>query len=178
MDLTIREIINEDINLIADYWLLSPPEFLMSMGVDLAKRPSRESFTKMLESQIQSPLIEKQTYALIWEIDGKAVGHCNVNNIDFGKSAFMHLHFWNQENRKKGMGIDFVKKSMAMFFETLELKTICCEPYALNPAPNKVLSKVGFAFVKTHVCIPGSLNFEQEVNLWKMDRNVFRNEHS
>jgi hypothetical protein len=49
-----------------------------------------------------------------------------------------------------------------------------CEPYALNPAPNKTLEKLGFKFLKTYTTIPGWINFEQEVNLWELKNNIFK----
>jgi RimJ/RimL family protein N-acetyltransferase len=60
----------------------------------------------------------------------------------------MHLHLWYPDKRIKGMGVQLVKKSLPYFFNNLHLKTLYCEPYALNPAPNKTLPKVGFEFVK------------------------------
>jgi hypothetical protein len=44
----------------------------------------------------------------------------------------------------------------------------------LNPAPNKTLEKIGFTFIKSHTCVPGYLNFEQEVNRWEMTHETFK----
>jgi len=73
----------------------------------------------------------------------------------------MHLHLWNAASRKKGIGSQLVKMSLKYFFENLKLKRLFCEPYALNPAPNKTLEKTGFDFVKEYITIPGAFNFEQ-----------------
>jgi len=168
--LNVRVIEDRDISKIADYWLLSDPEFMVSMGVDLDKLPSREGLSNMLRQQIETPIEEKMAYALIWELNGKAIGHSNVNGIEFGKQATMHLHLWNSNERRKGMGTELLKKSLPFYFNDLKLKTLWCEPYALNPAPNKTLEKVGFTFIKRYTTVPGSLNFEQEVNQWRMDK--------
>lgn len=166
----VRLLEAKDINLIADYWLLSDPEFMVGMGVDLDKLPSREGLSNMLRQQLETPIEQKMAYALIWELNGKAVGHSNVNGIEFGKQATMHLHLWNSAVRRKGMGTELLKMSLPFYFNDLQLKTLWCEPYALNPAPNKTLEKVGFTFVKRYTTVPGSLNFEQEVNQWRMDK--------
>ena len=168
--ISVREIESRDIDLIADYWLKSDSEFLVSMGVDLDKLPTREGLTKMLTEQINSPIDNKKSFALIWELNGKQFGHSNVNEIEFGKQATMHLHLWHSDNRKKGMGTELVKKSIPFYFEKLKLETLFCEPYSLNPAANKTLKKVGFEFEKKYKTIPGSLNFEQEVNRWKLTK--------
>ena len=44
----VREIELKDIDLIADYWLESEPDFLINMGVDLNKLPTRSGLRKML----------------------------------------------------------------------------------------------------------------------------------
>lgn len=171
--LHVREIQASDIPYLVDYWSYSDPEYLVAMGVDLDKLPNEGELEAMLGSQLGVPLTEKKSYALIWEQNGEPVGHCNVNQIEFGKQAHMHLHLWQSGNRKSGIGSVLVKKSIPFFFQNLELETLICEPYALNPAPNRTLEKIGFTFVKSHTCIPGYLNFEQEVNRWELTREAF-----
>jgi RimJ/RimL family protein N-acetyltransferase len=171
--LSVRELQEQDIPSIVAYWLQATPEFLKGMGADPDKLPDEASWHQMLKQQVRTPYEEKQSYCTIWEIDGKAAGHCNVNKIVFGKEAYMHLHLWQKEGRQKGAGAQLVKLSLPHFFRNLQLKTVYCEPYALNPAPNKALEKAGFRFVKEYTTIPGSLNFEQSVHLWEMPEERF-----
>lgn len=173
MNLKVRELNHSDISLLVDYWLKSSPEHLVGMGVDLAKLPSLQGLRKMLETQLETPLKERQSYALIWELDAQAIGHSNINQITFGQRASMHLHLWQSNHRKAGLGAQLVKLSLPFYFEKFELEALFCEPYALNPAPNKTLQKLGFEFIKKYKTIPGSINFEQEVNQWKLSKNKF-----
>jgi len=172
-DLKVREITNKDIPLISDYWVEADPAFLISMGVDLSKVPNREELEKMLTSQVETPINLKKSFALIWEINGVPVGHCNVNSIIFGNKAKMHLHLWKNDFRNKGDGLKLVRKSIPLFFDRLNLNLIECEPYAKNPAPNRTLEKAGFTFIKTYNTIPGSLNFKQDVNLWQLKKQDY-----
>ncbi|HMK25669.1 MAG TPA: GNAT family protein [Chitinophagaceae bacterium] len=172
--LSVREIQKCDIEPITQYWLTADPAFLTGMGVDLNKMPSREEWVTMLSEQLAQPYPEKKSYCMIWLADNKAIGHCNVNKIKFGEEAYMHLHVWNTEFRKKGMGTELVKISLPYFFENLELKKIFSEPYALNPAPNRTLEKAGFTFVKEYITTPGFLNFEQAVNLWELTYEQYK----
>ncbi len=171
--LSVREIQQEDIKLIADYWLESDPDYLIGMGVDLDKLPSRAAFTNMLIEQINATPENKVTYALIWSINNEPIGHSNVNKITFGKEAFMHLHLWTTKHRQQGMGTAFVKLSLPYYFNTLQLENLFCEPFANNPAPSKTLKKVGFEFEKKYSTIPGTLNNEQEVNRWKLSKENY-----
>lgn len=168
--LSVREMQADDISLITDYWLESDPDFLVGMGADLSKMPSRKELNRMLTNQLRMPLKLKMSYALIWLIDNKPSGHTNVNSIIFGKEAYMHLHIWHPDYRKKGIGTQLVTMSLPYYFENLKLQELFCEPYALNPAPNRTLAKVGFEFVREYVTIPGMINFEQPVKQWKMTK--------
>ena len=168
--LSVREITLADVESVVDYWLVSSDEHLEGMGVDLKRLPTREELTQVLNHQISLPYEDKMSYGLVWLKDGKPIGHCNVNPVDFGKEGNMHLHIWQPENRQKGIGSILVKKSLPYFFDNLQLKVLYCEPYALNPAPLKTLEKVGFKFIKKYVTVPGSINFEQEVNQWQLTR--------
>jgi RimJ/RimL family protein N-acetyltransferase len=171
--LSVREIQNDDIPSITTYWLTAKTAYLQGMGVDVEKIPTQEQWFHILSEPLRQEYQEKKSYCTIWEMDGIPIGHCNVNKIIFGQEAFMHLHLWYPDKRTKGTGVQLVKKSLPYFFNNLQLKVLYCEPYALNPAPNKTLPKVGFEFVKEYITIPGYLNFEQKVCLWQMTREQF-----
>lgn len=171
--LSVRELRSDDIEALTNYWLHADPAFLQGMGVDLGKLPKREEWHRMLTEQLATPQKEKKSYALIWEVDGQAVGHSNINKIVFGQEAYMHLHIWNPQVRKKGYGVQFIRLSLPYYFTNFELQTLYCEPYALNPAPNLTLARAGFRLLKEYVTTPGWINFEQPVRLWSMSREEF-----
>ena len=167
-ELEIREIEKKDIESIADYWLLSDPIFMEGMGVNLDKMPVREEWNDMLLEQINTPLKEKKSFCMIWLVDDVAIGHSNINKIIWGQEAFIHLHIWKPEIRKKGYGTEFIRLSALHFFKKFQLQKLYCEPYALNEAPNKTLANAGFQLVKEYITTPGWINFEQPVKLWVM----------
>jgi [ribosomal protein S5]-alanine N-acetyltransferase len=168
--LSVREITAADVAPLVDYWLTATPQFLRGMGADPAKIPDRATWENMLHEQIATPYTEKKAYCIIWLVNEQPIGHSNVNKIVFGDEAYMHLHVWNAALRGTGYGRQLLEKTIPFFFKNLQLKKLYCEPYAHNPAPNKILPKAGFRFVKSYTTTPGYLNFEQEVNLWEMDR--------
>lgn len=167
--LSVRELQASDIEPLTDYWLSASDSFLQGMGVDISKVPAREQWYTMLNQQLQQPYIEKQSYGMIWLLDGKPIGHSNVNKIVFGEEAYMHLHIWDASVRKMGYGIAFIRLTIPYFFKNLQLKKLYCEPYALNAAPNRTLEKAGFKLLSEYITIPGWLNFEQPVKLWVME---------
>jgi RimJ/RimL family protein N-acetyltransferase len=166
--LTTRPLQHADIPLLLDYWFNSDKTFLQGMGLDVSKLPSREQFRNMLETLLNTPLNQRTSYCIIWLQHGKPIGHCNTNPTTFGQDAKMHLHIWHPGERQKGLGTELVKMTLPYFFNDLQLKTLWCEPYALNPAPNKTMKKAGFEFIKEYVTTPGIFNFEQPVKQWRM----------
>lgn len=172
--LSVREIEAGDVELLTGYWLGADAAFLQGMGADPAKLPGREQWIAMLSAQLGQAYPDKQSYCIIWQANGRPVGHSNVNRISWGEEAYMHLHLWHPGARHKGWGPELVKMTLPYFFENLQLKKLCCEPYALNPAPNKVLEKTGFTFVKKYTTTPGFINFEQTVNRWELSHAQYK----
>jgi RimJ/RimL family protein N-acetyltransferase len=171
--LTVRELTVPDIEHLVNYWMNAGDDYLIAMGVDLSKMPKKEQLTEMLQQQVSADYRDKNSYALIWLVNGVASGHSNINKIIFGEEAFMHLHLWNGHLRKKGYGTAFIGKSLPYFFKNFSLKKLFSEPYALNPAPHHALQKSGFDSRGRYITVPGSINFRQEVMLWEMSLEKF-----
>ncbi len=88
--LSIKLLDISDIPAVLNYWMNASSEYLESMGADIEKMPSEQDFKKMLLKQLDTPLEQKSGLATIWMIDGKRVGHCNVNQLEFGKELRWH----------------------------------------------------------------------------------------
>ncbi|NDV15441.1 GNAT family N-acetyltransferase [Muricauda sp. TY007] len=170
MKLSVREMKQSDIEHFAQYWLNATDQYLLDMGVDTKKRPTKEQIEKLVNDQIGVPMEKRKAYFLTWLYDDEPIGCSNVNQIEYGKKAFMHLHIWRHSNRQRGIGTRLIKKSLPFYFKNLKLQELYCEPYALNPAPNKAMGKIGFTFIKQYLTVPGASNFEQMVNQWKLTK--------
>jgi [ribosomal protein S5]-alanine N-acetyltransferase len=172
--LSVREINESDFENIIDYFLNADKNFLLAMGVDESKLPERQEWLKLLSDEFELPVKKKKLYYIIWLLNDEPLGHSNINKIIFGEEAYMHLHMWHPEKRQKGIGLEFMKMSLRLYFDKFELKKLFCEPYAKNPAPNKTLERLGFDFIEQHDTTPGWLNFFQTVNRWDMDLNKYK----
>ena len=161
-----------EIPFVVDYFLDADQEFLKGMGADKNKLPKREKWIGLFEKKFEIPVAKKKFFDLIWLLNDIPVGHSNINNISYGKQATMHLHLWQSKNRKQGLGSAFVKLSIPIYFETFQLDKLICEPYAGNPAPNQVLKKVGFNFIKSYETTPGWINFHQKVCKYEFTKEM------
>jgi len=158
-----------DCELMVDYFLTATDAFLEGMGVDRRKLPEREAWIESALLDLKRADDEKDRSYLAWIYGGSAVGHSSINKIKVGEEAFIHLHLWVGGLRQAGLGTRFFAASAAEFMRRFRLKRLYCEPYAANPAPNRVVLKSGFRFIKRYRTTPGPLNFEQDVNQYVLE---------
>jgi len=149
---------------VVDYFLNADSSYLRGMGVDPSLLPDRDSWLRTLVADLERDDREKKTCFVAWIYNGEAVGHSCINKIRFGKEAYIHLHIWRSDFRKLGIGTEFFKQSAQMFVDRFRLKRLVCEPFAENPAPNRVLLKAGFKFIRRYRTVPVPISAEIEVN--------------
>jgi [ribosomal protein S5]-alanine N-acetyltransferase len=155
-----------------DYFLGGSDAFLRGMGVDPALLPTREAWLASVLADSAKPDAERDRIYVAWLYNGRLVGHSSVNNIRVGVDAHIHLHLWEPSLRKEGLGMNFFRLSVNYFMRRLNLQRLLCTPYAENPAPNRVLEKLGFTFVARERTIPGTTHFEQDVNVYEINREL------
>jgi RimJ/RimL family protein N-acetyltransferase len=159
-----------DYERVVDYFLNADEAYLTGMGVDPSRLPDREAWLNRLLPDLTRPDSQKKTFYVGWDYEEIRVGHCNVNPLSYGDQAHVHLHLWDRSARHAGLGTEFFRRSLQIFFQRFALQRLYCEPYADNPAPNRVLRKAGFRFVKRYRTTPGLIGFEQDVNQYVIDR--------
>lgn len=162
-----------DIISIVNYFHDASEEYLLGMGAIKARLPSKESWIASIKADWQKENTDKALYYLIWELDGKAIGHSNLNNINYGNEAFMHLHIWDKEVRKKRLGAKFIRKSLSYYFKHFELKTLVVEPFAKNPAPTNTIIASGFTFERERETIPSIVCDMQIVKRYTLSREAW-----
>jgi RimJ/RimL family protein N-acetyltransferase len=172
MSLVVREMAVDEVDLIIDYFHSATPEHLELVGVDPARLPGRRQWREHYIAEYDKPRGARSTLLVVWELDGEAVGFSTADRLVRGEEAFMHLHVVDAHRRRSGLGNVFVRQTAALYFEVLELKRLFCEPNAFNVAPNRTLQTAGFHYVKTHMTIPGPLNYHQAVTRWVLEPSV------
>jgi RimJ/RimL family protein N-acetyltransferase len=155
--------------LIIDYFHSASPEFLNTLGVDPSRLLERAQWKARFEARFALPIEERNFFAILWEIDGRPAGWSSADKVVFGQEAYMHLHVLDPERRGQGNGTFFVRESAKIYFDTLRISRLYCEPYAFNTAPNRTLQAAGFKYVKTHETVPGPFNFHQPVTRWMLE---------
>jgi RimJ/RimL family protein N-acetyltransferase len=170
MALTVREMMSSEVNIIIQYFQDSTPEHLETLGVDPSRLPPAQSWRERLQRECTLPIEQRTMMLVIWLSDDQPVGFSTSDKIRYGEQANMHLHVTEPERRHQGTGVECVRRSADIYFERLQLKRLFCEPNAFNVPPNRTLQKAGFKYLKTHMTVPGPLNFHQAVTRWVMER--------
>jgi RimJ/RimL family protein N-acetyltransferase len=170
MDCVVREMTADEADIVIDYFHSATPEHLEMLGVDPTRIPLKSVWAGAFRQLFEMPLERRPGFLVTWLCDGRVVGFSSCDKIVFGEQAFMHLHVTVPDLRQRGMGAQCVARSVDMYFDRLKLKRLFCEPNAFNVGPNRTLQKAGFTYVKTHMTVPGPLNFHQAVTRWVIAR--------
>lgn len=169
----VRAMRPEESHLIVDYFLNSDPQHLARLGVDPATFPESSAWNELLREDFGRPMTARQFFYVLWELDGVLVGHSHIGDIAYGREAYMHLHIWQPDGRRRGHGTLLVRDSAAIYFAEFHLKRLLCQPNAYNVAPNRTLQRVGFEYLETIETTPSWLNFRQPVTRWSLTKERF-----
>jgi RimJ/RimL family protein N-acetyltransferase len=170
MALNVRPMTLPETEFVIDYFLGATPEHLETMGVDPTRLPARDFWRERFSRDFALPIESRQAFQTIWLDDARPIGFSTTDKIEFGEPANMHLHMIDADRRNSGAGALCVRQSVDIYFETLRLKRLFCEPNAFNVAPNRTLQKAGFKYLKTYMTVPGPLNYHQAVTRWVIER--------
>lgn len=154
------------------YFRGASPEDLDRMGVDPARLPPAEEWTRRLEDVLRAPLGSAGSAYLAWVVDGEAVGFSSLKDLVPGESASMHLHMWSASHRGRGLGPVLFCLSALEAWDRFRLRSVVCEPSAGNPMPNRLLAKVGFPLEGTRVGASSDLSRVTLLNRYRVERAV------
>lgn len=170
--LSVRSILEKDIELIVHYFFHSSQEDLDRMGVDRQSLPSQEKMRKDLHEIARKAPGQAQASYMIWEVDRLAIGFSSLKDIVVGQCGGIHLHMWHQPSRGKGFGAELFCRSALEFYRLYDLPMILCEPSAKNSMPNRMLQKIGFPLKKTYLGRSSSLSTETMLNQYEIRRSI------
>lgn len=170
--LTVRPLANEDFDGFIAYFTGASKADAERMGLAIDRVPPAPQLRSELEMMIATPVDRLRSFVLAWCVDGQTIGHSSLKNIVLGESGSMHLHMWRADLRGRGYGPRLFCLSALDFYERFNLKRIMCEPKADNPMANRMLQKLGFPLVLTHVAAGSELAFVCELNRYDILREL------
>jgi RimJ/RimL family protein N-acetyltransferase len=166
MDPNVHLMTLDEVDLIIDYFHRASPEHLELLGVDPTRLPAPEAWRERYARDLAQPIERRRSLLVLWRSGDTPIGFSTADKIAFGEEAYMHLHILDPAQRRAGLGALCVARTARLYMATLQLQRLFCEPSAFNVAPNRTLQRAGFRYVKTHMTVPGPLNYHQAVTRW------------
>jgi len=170
--LTVRPIASDDFDGYIAYFTRASKADAERMGLAIDRVPPAPQLRSDLEAMIATPLDRLRSFVLAWCVGGLTIGHSSLKDIVPGDVGCIHLHMWRADFRGKGYGPFLFCLSALDFYQRFNLKRIICEPKANNPMPNRMLKKIGFPLVLTHVARGSELAFLCELNRYEILRDI------
>ena len=171
-ELSIRPLATEDLDGFIAYFTRPSKTDAERMGLDIKRVPSADQLRSDLNAMIGAPPDSLSSFVHAWCIDGTAIGHSSLKGIVPGDFGSMHLHMWRTDLRGKGYGPRLFCLSALDFYQRFNLKRIICEPKADNAMANRMLKKIGFPLILTHVAASSEISLVCELNRYDILRGV------
>ena len=171
-ELSVRPLAAEDFDPFIAYFTRPSKADVERMGLDITRVPSPAQLRSDLDAMIRAPVDQTSSFILAWCLNGNAIGHSSLKDIVPGASGRMHLHMWRSDLRGQGYGPRFFCLSALDFYERFKLRRIICEPKADNPMANRMLKKIGFPVILTHVGASSDISVVCELNRYEIRRDV------
>jgi len=175
MEPSVRPLAEEDFDEFIDYWHGLSPADVERMGVAIDRMPSRADMRTDLQIMTSTPIDRAGSFVLVWCVNGKAIGHSSLKDIVPGDFGNIHLHMWRADLRGKGYGPHLFCLAVMDFYNRFKLKRMICEPKLNNPAPNRVLQRIGFPLVSTRIGASSELSAICKLNRYQIIREVAEN---
>jgi RimJ/RimL family protein N-acetyltransferase len=172
VQLTVRPLSSEDIDGYIAYFTRPSKADAEHMGLAIDRVPSATRLRSDLEAMVAAPLDPVRSFVLAWCVDGKTIGHSSLKDIVPDEFGSIHLHIWRADLRGKGYGPRLFCLSALDFYERFNLKHIICEPKADNAMANRMLKKIGFPLVLTHIAASSELSVICKLNRYEILRYV------
>jgi RimJ/RimL family protein N-acetyltransferase len=134
-----------DIDSIIDYWQSSTEEFLVNMGVDLARlgRPAQMRARYMRALRTADPAQSSILFSI--RLDGTFAGFTLLNQYD-PQINYSHWHIVNPAKRGSGISTALYPHRVKMYFDTTNMDRLIHQTRPRNIGVNRMLDKfVGIA---------------------------------
>ena len=136
----IKDLTPEDIPAIADYWLLSPEEFLNAMGIDRARLGSREDIQRRFSSAIRIGSAVQRSTAFAITLDERFVGYTLLNHYS-AEVNYSHWHIIDAHLRGCGISTVLYPHRIKTYFDLAPISRLIHQTRTRNVGVNRMLDK-------------------------------------
>lgn len=141
----VRDVVEEDVRKLIDYWYHSPPGFIEAMGIEPSKLLPEQEFQKWMVNECKASrlLVDSKSRSLTITYKEEAVGSHAISPLIEGDHGVFHAHIWAPEMRGKGIARITYPKACLIFMERFGLSRILFKTPIQNIAAIRVKEKLG-----------------------------------
>jgi hypothetical protein len=136
----LRDLTSSDLPAIADYWLLSPDEYLVAMGVDRQRLGSAEDIHKRFFNAIRTGQPVQPSIALAITLDEGLVGYTLLNRYS-AEVNYSHWHIIVPNLRAKGLSTALYPSRLKAYFDLTPISQLIHQTRTSNIGVNRMLDK-------------------------------------
>jgi hypothetical protein len=136
----LRDLTSSDLPAIADYWLLSPDEYLVAMGVDRHRLGSAEDVHKRFFNAIRTGEAVQPSIALAITLDEGLVGYTLLNRYS-AEVNYSHWHIIVPNLRAKGLSTALYPHRLKAYFDLTPISQLIHQTRTSNMGVNRMLDK-------------------------------------
>jgi hypothetical protein len=136
----LRDLTSSDLPAIADYWLLSPEEYLAAMGVDRQRLGSAEDIHKRFFNAIRTGEPVQSSIALAITLDEGLVGYTLLNRSS-AEVNYSHWHIIVPNLRAKGLSTALYPHRLKAYFDLAPISQLIHQTRTSNIGVNRMLDK-------------------------------------
>lgn len=149
----LRDLSEEDIPLVLNYWFRSPTGFIESIGVDIAKLPQEvemeKTLTELCRENKKLPSSKLHALAIVYE--NQAIGVHTIHPLVENDFGIFHAHIWKPELRRQGLALVTYPKACLTFIRRFGLKRILFKTPIQNTGAIRVKEKLGIRYIGEEV---------------------------
>jgi RimJ/RimL family protein N-acetyltransferase len=172
----IRMGVEQDIDVIMDYWYGMDDTALRGMGVDPQRMPPRSEFHRLYVQMARSPPESSDAFFFVIDSPTRGIlGYSLFNHFERPEHCYGHAHLFHDRDRNRGIARSAFILVMQAVFELTGIRKIVAEPKATNESPNRLMQSLGLKPVRTYDKPAGGIVGAMRVNRYEITPElVFR----
>jgi hypothetical protein len=167
LHVTARELRREDLEVLVAYWHDSKPDYLSSLGVDLAKLGTPDETYARLAAGLKRDQ-GRRAITVVAEVEGEVVAYANLLVVA-PDTACAHLHTLRQEASVKSAVYRFFPLVSVAVLKDLGVSRLRFEASVGNRGINRYLQSFGLQPTKVYLEQPDGLARAGEFNIYEIN---------
>ncbi len=171
MEIVIRDLEESDVPALVEYWHASSPEYLRSIGVDLAKLTTREETQRRFLASLEAAGRRSRVTLVVAAAGGEPLAYSNAD-LGADGAGTVHAHVLDPALRRVGFASAVFLSVLRVFCTHFGIEKLVFQTSPENEAINRLVQRFGFAPRRVHLEQPDGMARPGLFNLYEVPREA------